>query len=124
MGRADDMLIIRGVNLFHTQVEAVLEEFNKLSTNYQLLVSRDGNMDMVTVNVELESGFFNELGIDTISPEVIKEQPHLSELYYGFVKKIKDNTGLSMHLHLLVPGAIPRSEGGKLNRIIDLRKKE
>lgn len=124
IGRADDMLIIRGVNLFHTQVEAVLEEFNKLSTNYQLLVSRDGNMDMVTVNVELESDFFNELGIDTISPEVIKEQPHLSELYYGFVKKIKDNTGLSMHLHLLVPGAIPRSEGGKLNRIIDLRKKD
>jgi phenylacetate-CoA ligase len=124
MGRADDMLIIRGVNLFHTQVEAVLEEFGKLSTNYQLLVSRDGNMDMVTVNVELESVFFNELGIDTVSPDVIKEHPHLSELYYGFVKKIKDNTGLSMHLHLMVPGAIPRSEGGKLNRIIDLRKKE
>ena len=51
-GRSDDMLIIRGVNLFHTQVEEVINELPFLSPNYQLIVERKGVMDSVTVAVE------------------------------------------------------------------------
>ncbi len=53
-GRADDMLIIRGVNLFATQVEAVLENIIEFSANYQLVVTNSGLMDEVTVRVEAE----------------------------------------------------------------------
>ena len=123
IGRADDMLIIRGVNLFHTQVEAVLADFSELSNNYQLIVKNEGKMDEVEVNVELDSTFCNNAGLHIISAEVIKDNDALNNAYHKLQKKIKDNIGLTMRINLLMPGDIPRSEGGKMNRIIDKRKK-
>jgi len=119
-GRADDMLIIRGVNLFHTQVESVLEHIEGLSTNYQLVVSNQGTMDEVEVRVEADHILF-----DTLSREYTEVLQHerLQRAVQQLAKKIKDNIGLSMKINLEVPGAIPRSEGGKLSRIRDLRKK-
>lgn len=120
VGRADDMLIIRGVNLFHTQVESVLEFIPELSANYQLIVSRTGTMDEVAVKVEVESNLH-----DTLS----KQQDNCLEhdlfqmALQHFKKKIKDDIGLSMKITLMAPGCIPRSDGGKLNRILDLRNK-
>ena len=104
-GRSDDMLIIRGVNLFHTQVEDVIQYFPELSPNYQLIVSREGNMDEVEVKVE------------TISDKI-----EVQEVQSRLRKKIKDNIGLSMKISLQAPQSIPRSEGGKLSRIVDRRK--
>ncbi len=104
-GRADDMLIIRGVNLFYTQVEEVIHEFDFLSANYRLIVDRVGNMDRVTVEVEtLHPGHAgnNDLAL------------HLRE-------KIKGTIGLSMTIDLKEPGTIARSQGGKLSRIMDRR---
>ena len=123
IGRADDMLIIRGVNLFHTQVEAVLDGFAGLSSNYQLLVKNEGAMDEVEVNVELETALSNELVAEGLLPEAIKGHDRLGDLYQTLAKRIKDSIGLSMKINLLMPGAIPRSEGGKMNRIVDNRKK-
>ena len=124
IGRADDMLIIRGVNLFHTQVEAVLQNFTELTTNYQLLVKRDGKMDEVEVNVELGTGLYNTLGRQPLTTDLINSNERLSAMYRSLQKKIKDNIGLTMKVHLMAPGEIPRSEGGKTNRIIDTRKKD
>lgn len=105
-GRADDMLIIRGVNLFHTQVEDVIDQLDFLCPNYRLIVDKKGAMDMVTVEVETAVGFDHT---DT----------NLSGLLSS---KIKDTIGLSMLIDLKAPDSIPRSQGGKLNRIVDRRK--
>lgn len=105
-GRADDMLIIRGVNLFHTQVEDVIHKIKELSPNYRLVVERQGTMDTVKVEVE-----------KTTQSQVSDES--LSEL---LISRIKDNIGLSMAVQIKEPDTIPRSQGGKLNRILDNRK--
>lgn len=123
VGRADDMLIIRGVNLFHTQVEAILQDCGGLSTNYQLIVMRNDTMDEVEVRVELENSLYQEIAPLGLDRDNIIHHDKLSQLYHSFQKKIKDNIGLSMNVDFTVPGNIPRSEGGKLNRIVDLRKK-
>jgi len=104
-GRADDMLIIRGVNLFHTQVEEVIHQLDFLSPNYCLIVEREGAMDSITVEVETIKGV----------------EPNNEELSKQLSNKIKDTIGLSMAVELKAPGAIPRSQGGKLSRILDKR---
>jgi len=111
-GRADDMLIIRGVNLFHTQVEDVIQYFAELSPNYQLVVTREGNMDEVEVRLEIAEAH----------KEILRSTERYRELHGRLVKKIKDNIGLTMKITIDVPGSIPRSEGGKLKRIVDNRK--
>lgn len=124
LGRSDDMLIIRGVNLFHTQVESVLENFGEFSANYQLVVKRSGTMDEVEVNIEINNDLFEGLKRETSqSDEEILLHEKIQHAHKGLGKKIKDDIGLSMKIHLACPGAIPRSEGGKLNRILDLREK-
>ncbi|PHN03239.1 phenylacetate--CoA ligase family protein [Flavilitoribacter nigricans] len=105
-GRADDMLIIRGVNLFYTQVEEVIEQLDYLQPNYQLVVRRERTMDEVTVRVEVAEG-------------VNKEDARLKNLLAG---KIKNTIGISMEVILESFGAIPRSAGGKLSRVVDERK--
>lgn len=118
-GRADDMLIIRGVNLFHTQVESVLEHIVELSANYQLIVSNSGTMDDVEVRVETEETLYNALSRDMDNP---LQHDRITASLKQLQKRIKDNIGLSMKIRIEAPGTIPRSEGGKLNRIIDQRK--
>lgn len=105
-GRADDMLIIRGVNLFYTQVEEVIEQLPFLIPTYQLIVRRQGTMDEVEVRVEVASG---------VNPA---DQTLAQQLHH----MIKDTIGLSMKIRLEAPGQIPRSQGGKLPRVIDERK--
>lgn len=105
-GRADDMLIIRGVNLFYTQVEDLINQLDYLSPNYQLIVNRKGTMDSVSVEVEALKG------VD-ISNTVFSNE---------LKRKIKNNIGLSMNVEIKNPFSIPRSQGGKLKRIIDNRK--
>lgn len=105
-GRADDMLIIRGVNLFHTQVEEVIHQLDYLSPNYRLVVTREGTMDEVTVEVETQKG-------------VSRDQASLKK---EIKEKIKNTIGLSMTIDLKAPNSIPRSQGGKLSRILDKRE--
>jgi phenylacetate-CoA ligase len=107
-GRADDMLIIRGVNLFHTQVEELIQQIPELAPHYQLIVSREGTMDALEVKVELET--------DQKEETSIKEQ-----LSLFLRKKMKDNIGVTAKVEVVAHGAIPRSEGGKLKRIMDKR---
>ena len=104
-GRSDDMLIIRGVNLFHTQVEEVIHTLPYLSPNYQLIVERKGTMDTVKVEVEITPG----------------TDPNNQDLKKQLITKIKNTIGLSMEVDLKNPNSIPRSQGGKLSRILDKR---
>ena len=106
-GRVDDMLIIRGVNLYHTQVEIQLQAFDELSANYQLVVQKKNAMDRLIVRVEL----------DPDNQNLMDRMP----LAQRIAAKLKDNIGLSMEVEINDFGAIPRSEGGKLNRIQDQR---
>ena len=116
-GRADDMLIIRGVNLFHTQVESVIEKIPDLAAQYQLIVSNDGGMDAVTVKVEKEAAF--QTSYNSLSKSRQSEIDH--ELQHLLQAKIKDTIGLSMQVHIVNSKDIPRSAGGKLSRIVDQR---
>lgn len=115
-GRADDMLIIRGVNLFHTQVEVLLEDFTALAPCYQLIVTREGTMDDVQLDVELQAELSKAL-----KGKNLAEADQSKTLKSTLEHKIKQNIGLSMKVRICHHEEIPRSAGGKLSRIKDLR---
>ncbi|MEL6253563.1 MAG: AMP-binding protein [Bacteroidota bacterium] len=115
-GRSDDMLIIRGVNLFHTQVEDLLPAFPHLAPSYQLIVTREKTMDEVALKVELDERVSNDLLGQNLSSTELCE-----ELASKLRQKIKNNIGISMGVEICHFGEIPRSQGGKLSRIVDKR---
>ncbi|UOQ74557.1 phenylacetate--CoA ligase family protein [Hymenobacter cellulosilyticus] len=120
-GRADDMLIIRGVNFFPTQVEAILQELEHVSPFYQVVASRCGSLDEVAVSVEISPELMRSLELSTVSTAALEQHECLRTLQGSLAKKIKDNIGLSMQVQLLGFGELPRSEGGKLSKVRDLR---
>ncbi|WP_151088230.1 phenylacetate--CoA ligase family protein [Hymenobacter baengnokdamensis] len=123
-GRADDMLIIRGVNFFPTQVEDIISQLAHVSPYYQVVATRRGSLDEVEVSVEVAEPLLRELGLATapLTAEHVQQHDSLRQLQGLFAKKIKDNIGLSMRVNLLGCGQLPRSEGGKLSRVKDLRE--
>ncbi|MFP4348561.1 MAG: phenylacetate--CoA ligase family protein [Desulfococcaceae bacterium] len=107
-GRTDDMLIIRGVNVFPSQIESVLMETEGVEPHYQLVVDRQENLDMLTVMVEVGEQAFS----DTIKP--------LQDLESKIAKNIKETIGVSARVKLVEPKTIARSQG-KAVRVIDNR---
>ncbi|MCX7850359.1 phenylacetate--CoA ligase [Thermus sp.] len=122
LGRTDDMLIIRGVNVYPTQVEAVLLGIPEVEPYYQIVVRREGTLDEAELKVEVSEAFFREIGQKALSDEVIEADHRLHALREKVAHRIKDTIGVSMKVTLLAPGGAPRSEGGKLRRVLDLRK--
>ncbi|MDR1529938.1 MAG: phenylacetate--CoA ligase [Burkholderiales bacterium] len=110
-GRSDDMLIIRGVNVFPTQVEAVLMRTETLSPFYQIEVSREGFMDSMRVNVEASP------------PLYAKGQDYMDRVSAKVKKDIKDFIGISVEVKIHPTGAIERSMG-KAVRVLDHRKEK
>ena len=108
MGRSDDMLIIKGVNVFPSQIETVLID-NGYSPNYQLIVDRVNNSDTLDINVEMTQAMFS----DTLG-EISAQEKTLVGALKGFL-------GIYAKVHLVEPKSIPRSEG-KAVRIIDKLK--
>lgn len=121
-GRTDDMLIVRGVNVYPTQIEAVLKEIPEVVPHYQIVLTREGPMDEVELKLEVSEPFFREIGQQLLSEEVIEADHRLAHLREKVTRKIKDNVGISVKVSLINPGTAPRSEGGKLKRVADLRK--
>jgi phenylacetate-CoA ligase len=107
-GRSDDMLIIRGVNVFPSQVEAALLEIAETSPHYMLIVDRVNNLDTLEVQVEVEERFFSD---------EIKE---LEKLTQKIAHVLQSALGLSVKVKLVEPKTIQRSEG-KAKRVIDKR---
>jgi phenylacetate-CoA ligase len=107
-GRSDDMLIIRGVNVYPSQVEAVLVGFPGLAPHYHLVLTREGPMDAMTVEVELA----------TAAP---RDEPFAVKMAADVRHHVKAMVGVTCDVVLKAPGEIPRSQG-KAVRIKDLRK--
>ena len=107
MGRSDDMLIIKGVNVFPSQIETVLLN-DGYAANYQLIVTRENNTDKLQVNVEMTQDMFS----DDISSISAKEK--------ALVDDLKDMLGIRTVVKLVEPRSIKRSEG-KAVRVIDQR---
>ena len=109
-GRSDDMLIIRGVNVFPTQIEEIVLKMPGLAPCYQLVVSRDGHLDQLEVHVEERPPPGDGTAGD---PDcVARELQH----------HIKGQVGVTTRVVVLAPGSMARSEG-KARRIVDNRPK-
>ncbi len=121
-GRSDDMLIIRGVNLYPTQIEEALKDIPEIVPHYQVVVQREGTLDEVEVKVEVVEALFREIAQETLSDAVVEADHRLHGLRNRIQQKIKGTVGLNMKVTLMAPGAVARSEGGKLRRTVDLRK--
>ena len=108
-GRSDDMLIIRGVNVFPTQIESVLLEIGETAPHYMIIVDRVGNLDSLEVQVEMSENLFSD------------EVKYLEELEKKIKHAIESTLGISAKIRLVEPRTIARSEG-KAQRVIDKRK--
>ncbi|MDO9565822.1 MAG: phenylacetate--CoA ligase [Candidatus Desulfaltia sp.] len=108
-GRTDDMLIIRGVNVFPSQIESVLMEMDEVEPYYQLVVDREGNLDTLTVLVEVGERLFSD------------EVKVLQNMERKISNNIKEYLGVSAKVKLVEPKVIARSQG-KAVRVIDNRK--
>ena len=109
VGRSDDMLIIRGVNVFPSQVESVLLEMSETRPHYLLVVDRENNLDTLEIQVEVEDQFFSD---------EVKELEGLRKRISGNLASL---LGLHASVRLVEPGTIERSMG-KAQRVVDKRK--
>ncbi len=110
-GRTDDMLIIRGVNVFPSQIEEVLLKVSgdKITPNYQIVLDRVNNTDTFDVNVEMSESFFSD------------DIKSIEKLERTITEQLRSMLGISAKVHLVNPKSIVRSEG-KAKRVIDNRK--
>jgi phenylacetate-CoA ligase len=103
------MLIIRGVNVFPSQIESVIMEFDGIEPHYQLVVEREGRLDTLSVMVEVNERLFSD------------EVKNLQTMERTLEKNIKELLGVSAKVKLVEPKSIQRTEG-KAVRVIDKRK--
>lgn len=108
-GRTDDMLIIRGVNVFPSQIESVLLSIGEIQPQYQLIVDRINNLDTLTINIEVSENMFSDYvkGIEEFEQKVSKQMDSV--------------LGINAKIRIVEPKSITRSEG-KAKRVIDRRK--
>ncbi|MBO4772739.1 MAG: phenylacetate--CoA ligase [Bacteroidales bacterium] len=107
-GRSDDMMVLRGVNIFPIQIEKILMQFKELSTNYLITLTTDGDNDNMTVEVELEELFTDDYA-------------RLENLTKAITRTLKDEILLTPRVKLVAKGTLPVSEG-KAVRVVDKRK--
>jgi phenylacetate-CoA ligase len=103
-GRADDMIILRGVNVYPSQLASAIASLEELAPHYQLVLTRTGRMDELLLRVEstrTDAAFAREV-----------------------VRTVHDSLGVSIRCELCAPGTVPRSEGGKVQNVVDLRPRE
>ncbi|MBR4572905.1 MAG: phenylacetate--CoA ligase [Prevotella sp.] len=106
-GRSDDMMVLRGVNIFPIQIEKILMQFKELASNYLITLTTDENNDNMTVEVELEELFTDDY-------------QRLVELQKNVKRALKDEILLTPHVKLVPKGSLPVSEG-KAVRVVDKR---
>lgn len=107
-GRSDDMMVLRGVNIFPIQIEKILLNFKELSTNYLITLTTDGDNDNMTVEVELDELFTDDYA-------------RLQQLTKDITRALKDEILLTPRVKLVAKGTLPVSEG-KAVRVVDKRK--
>lgn len=107
-GRADDMLIVRGVNVFPTQIESILLNYGEVEPHYMIYVDRVHNLDRMEIQIEMTRGFFSDS---------IKEIENIERRLNADIQSM---LGISAKITLVEPRSLPRSEG-KAKRVIDRR---
>ena len=107
-GRSDDMIVLRGVNIFPIQIEKILMQFPELASNYLITLTTDEDNDNMTVEVELEELFTDDYR-------------RLLDLEHNIRRALKDEILLTPHIKLVPKGSLPVSEG-KAVRVVDKRK--
>ena len=107
-GRSDDMIVLRGVNIFPIQIEKILMQFSELASNYLITLTTDDDNDNMTVEVELEELFTDDF-------------QRLLQLEKEIKRRLKDEILLTPHVKLVPKGTLPVSEG-KAVRVVDKRK--
>jgi phenylacetate-CoA ligase len=112
-GRSDDMLIIRGVNVFPTQIEEQILRDRHLTGNYQVVLTRDGHLDNIEVRCEVQRELSGSLSPNEIAA-IGKELQH----------HIKTNVGISTRINVMEFDSIPLTQTGKARRVIDQRPKQ
>ncbi|NML24270.1 phenylacetate--CoA ligase PaaK [Zoogloea dura] len=113
VGRSDDMLIVRGVNVFPTQIEEQILREPRLTGNYQIVLTRDGHLDNVEVRCELQRELSGKLGRGTVE-----------EIARSVAGHIKTIIGISTKVNVMDFDSIPRTQTGKARRVIDQRPKQ
>ena len=108
-GRADDMMVVRGVNVFPTQIEEVLLKIPEIGAHYEIIVERKNRLDVMTIKVELTDA------------SLLESYAKLSELEKKIVKNLQSQLGLATKVKLVAPYTLKRFEG-KARRVTDLRK--
>ena len=107
-GRSDDMIILKGVNLFPIQIEKILMQFKELGSNYLITIETVGNNDEMLIEVELSDLFTDDYSV-------------LQRLTKEITRQLKDELLLTPHLKLVAKGSLPVQDG-KAVRVKDLRK--
>ncbi|MBX9877806.1 MAG: phenylacetate--CoA ligase [Candidatus Obscuribacterales bacterium] len=115
--RLDDMLIIRGVNLYPSEVEQLLLQIEGLSPNYQLIVEREKALDTLEIHIEVTEDLIGRWG------NFEKGQLEMTTLSHHITVLLKENLGLTAGVKLMPPKSVPRSEG-KAIRVVDKRRQD
>jgi phenylacetate-CoA ligase len=106
--RSDDMLIIRGVNVFPSQIESALLRIEQTLPHYQIVLTRESGLDQMEVHVE-------------VTPQIFSDEVRaLEELHRKLTQAIETVTGIHIHVRLVAPRTLQRSEG-KAKRVLDRR---
>ncbi len=108
-GRSDDMLVIRGINVFPSQIEHVLLGIPEVGTQFMVYIDRVNHLDEMTIDVEINREYFSG------------ELQDLARIQKKVVKELRDVLELRTTVHLVEPGSLPRFEG-KAKRVIDRRE--
>ena len=110
IGRCDDMIIVRGINVFPSQIEHVLMQIPEVGDNYQVIITRKGALDEITVRVEVKDEFFTG------------ELADMERLRKKIQEELRKELGLRTNVELVEKGTLERFEG-KAKRVLDLRGK-
>jgi phenylacetate-CoA ligase len=122
-GRSDDMLIIRGVNVYPSQIESVILKREGVSPHYMVIVERKGAMDSLRIKIEVTEEFMVKAAADILKGDefdILEDVAIVHSKKRNLQHDIKDAVGISVDINLVPPNSIPRSEG-KAKRIDDRR---
>ncbi|MBE3560172.1 MAG: phenylacetate--CoA ligase [Ktedonobacteraceae bacterium] len=120
-GRVDDMLIIRGVNVYPGEIERVLFGIAEFAPYYQIVVERERTLDEAAVHVEVSSQFQQQISETLLDESMWAAHEEVDALRNRASHALRETLGLHIEVHLHVPGTLPRSEGKAL-RVVDKRK--
>ena len=108
-GRSDDMMIVKGVNIFPMQIEAILMAMPEVGQDYQIILDREGFLDSIRVKVEIRDEFF------------VEDMRALAALQKRIAARLRDEILVTPKVELVERGSLPKSEG-KATRVIDRRE--